>query len=199
VRLTLCWRGPVGPGCFPEDEDALARLAGAGVYLRIKSYDGGRTVRYVGRSVRLLSRFDQHLRDVLTFSSALRDDAGHVALARDAVHRVVAYNALEDVLALVAAEARRMRFFYALAEEGFDADWLGVVEGALKARIETRLDDTALGENVQPIPLSGFDEDFAIESDLSALDAAGRDLLGAIIGAEDIRLPTSSLELGHAE
>ena len=199
MRLTLCWQGPVGPGCFPEDQDALVRMSGPGVYLRLKRYGGGRTVRYVGQSVRLLSRFDQHLRDVLTFSAALRDDAGDIALARDAAHRVAAYNALDRVLALAAAEAGRMRFFYALAEDGFDSDWLGVIEGALKARLEARLTDAGLGENVQPIPLAGFDEDLAIDSDFSALDAAGRALLEEVIGTDEIRLAADSRELGHAE
>ena len=82
MQLTLVWRGPVGPGQFPEDGDGLAALAAPGVYLRIKRYDGGRTVSYVGQSTRLVVRFDRHLRDILTFTAALRDDAGAVAPGR---------------------------------------------------------------------------------------------------------------------
>ena len=67
MELTLHWRGPVGPGRFPESDAELEAMAGAGVYLRVKRYAGGRTVSYVGQSRRLLTRFDQHIRDILTF------------------------------------------------------------------------------------------------------------------------------------
>jgi hypothetical protein len=100
MKLTLQWRGPIGPGLFPEAGDALAALAAPGIYLRIKHYEGAggdaRTVSYVGQSKQLIVRFDQHLRDILTFSSALRDRTGEVALARDGANRYQAYNALEE-------------------------------------------------------------------------------------------------------
>jgi len=67
MELTLCWQGPIGPGLFPEAGDDLAALAVSGIYLRVKRYDDDRTVSYVGQSKQLIVRFDQHLRDILTF------------------------------------------------------------------------------------------------------------------------------------
>jgi len=61
MSVTLTWEGPAGPGCFPDDPLVFARLCEAGVYLRVKSYDGGRLVAYAGQSVALLARVDQHL------------------------------------------------------------------------------------------------------------------------------------------
>jgi hypothetical protein len=201
MELLLRWRGPVGPGRFPGSEAALEAIAGAGVYLRVKRYAGGRTVSYVGQSRRLLGRFDQHIRDILTFSSALRDDAGTVALARAAVSRLAAYNALDDVLPLVAAEARRLRFYWASCADGFDEAYLTLAEGALKGRLEDAAAGAEAGllcENRQGIAEADFDDDIVIVHDFDALDGTDRALLVEITGGDAIRLPARLAELGHA-
>jgi hypothetical protein len=199
MELPLRWQGPVGPGLFPEAGDDLAALAAPGVYLRIKRYDGDRTVSYVGRSNRLVVRFDQHLRDILTFSSALRNDTGSVALGREGANRFAVYNRLGDVMALVAAEAARMRFFWAACEDGFREAYLSLVEGALKSRLEAAAGGAFACENVQGIGGSGFDDDIVIAHDFDALDADGRELLTGLLGTDPIRLSARIAELGHAE
>ena len=125
MDLTLRWRGPVGPGRFPTSGDALAALAVPAC-----------TVSYVGQSKQPIVRFDQHLRDILTFSSALRDRTGAIALARDGANRYQTYNDLEAVIARVTAEAAQLRFYWAACEDGFDAAYLSLIEGALKVRLE---------------------------------------------------------------
>ena len=193
----------MGPGSFPSTGDGLAALAVAGVYLRIKQYDGQdgdtRTVSYVGQSTRLIVRFDQHLRDILTFSSALRDDSGAVALARDGANRFEAYNALEDVLKLVAADAARLRFYWAACEDGFDAAYLSLVEGALKNRLEDKLagGEMLACENKQGISGAGFDEDLVIAHHFGELKTTDAALLTDLLGAEPIRLAVPSAEFDH--
>ena len=61
VTVTLEWQGLVGADCIPNDPLIFENPRQAGVYLRIKSYAGGRIVAYAGQSVSLLARFDQHL------------------------------------------------------------------------------------------------------------------------------------------
>lgn len=202
MELVLRWRGPVGPGRFPESGDTLDAIAGAGVYLRIKRYDAGRTVSYVGQSRQLIVRFDQHIRDILTFSAALRDDDGAVALARDGVSRLAAYNALDTVMPLIAAEAARLRFYWALCADGFDEACLTLVEGALKDRLEAVVAgrrDTLSCENRQGFAEPDFDDEIVIVHDFDALDDADRALLADITGGAPIRLPARLAELGHAE
>jgi len=201
MDLILRWQGPVGPGLFPEAGDELAALATPGVYLRIKRYENDRTVSYVGQSTQLIVRFDQHLRDILTFSSALRDRTGAVALARDGVSRYRAYNALADVMALATAEAARLRFYWAACEDGFDAAWLSLVEGALKTRLEAQVaGGTAFAcDNLQGIGEGSFDEDIVITHDFGALIDSETTLLVGLLGSEPIHLTVPVAELDHVE
>jgi hypothetical protein len=201
MELMLRWQGPTGPGLFPEAGDALAELAVPGVYLRIKQYEEGRTVSYVGQSKQLIVRFDQHLRDILTFSSALRDQTGAVALARDGASRYQAYNALESVLALAAAEAARLRFYWAACADGFDAAYLSLVEGALKAQLEAQVAGGAAFacDNRQGIGEGAFDEDIVIVHAFDALDDADAALLGGLLGDDPIHLTVPAAEFGHVE
>jgi len=205
MNLTLRWQGPVGAGLFPEKGDEVSALAEPGVYLRIKHYDAAdteaRTVAYVGQSKQLIVRFDQHLRDILTFSSALRDDTGAVALARDGVSRYQAYNALGPVMALVAAEAARLRFYWATCEDGFDMAFLGLIEGALKTRLESQvLESNAFAcENIQGIGEGDFDEDIVICHEFDALRAADSALLGSLLGDDPIHLTVPLADFDHVE
>jgi hypothetical protein len=205
MDLTLRWQGPIGPGLFPETGDELAALATPGVYLRIKQYDGedatARTVSYVGQSRQLIVRFDQHLRDILTFSSALRDQTGAVVLARDGANRYQAYNGLKTVMALVAAEAARLRFYWAACEDGFDEAYLSLVEGALKTRLEDKVagGDAFACENRQGIVERGFDEDIVIAHAFDALEASHAALLGDLLGGDPIHLTVPLAEFGHVE
>ena len=205
MDLTLYWRGPVGPGTFPEEGDALAALAEAGVYLRIKQYtDTGaspRTVSYVGQSKQLIVRFDQHLRDILTFSSALRDSTGSVVLARDGANRYQAYNALDSVMSLVAAEAARLRFYWAACEDGFDAAYLNLIEGALKKRLERQSsgDGSLDCENIQGIGSEDFDEEIVVTHAFDALEADHEAFLHGLLGSEPLRLTVPLTEFDHVE
>lgn len=201
MELTLQWRGPVGPGLFPPSDNDLAALATPGVYLRLKQYEGGRTISYVGQSTRLIVRFDQHLRDILTFSAALRDHTGAIALARDGTSRYQAYNALDDVMALVSAEAARLRFYWATCEEGFDEAYLGLVEGALKERLEARVAGGGIFgcENKQGIGEAAFDEDIIIVQAFDELAADDATLLAGLVGTDPIHLMVPLAEFDHVE
>ena len=201
MELTLYWQGPIGPGLFPEAGDDLAALAVSGVYLRVKQYDDGRTVSYVGQSKQLIVRFDQHLRDILTFSSALRDRTGAIALARDGVNRYQAYNALGSVMTLVSDEAARLRFYWASCEDGFDEAYLSLTEGALKARLEEKVadGDAFACENKQGIGEGEFDEDIIVTHVFDNLETADAALLGDLIGNDPIYLSVPLAELDHVE
>ena len=201
MELSLRWQGPIGPGLFPTSGDGLAALAAPGVYLRVKRYDEGRTVSYVGQSKQLIVRFDQHLRDILTFSSALRDQTGAIALARHSANRYQAYNDLEAVMALVTAEAARLRFYWAACEDGFDAAYLSLIEGALKARLEDKVagGDAFACENKQGIGEPSFDEDIVVAHAFDALENSDAVLLGDLIGTDPIHLTVPLAELGHVE
>jgi hypothetical protein len=202
MNLTLRWQGPIGPGLFPEAGDDLAVLAVPGVYLRVKRYEQDRTVSYVGQSRQLIVRFDQHLRDILTFSAALRDETGAVVLGREGASRYGVYNALDNVMPMVAAEAARLRFFWAACEDGFDEEYLSLVEGALKTRLEEQAmgDETALAvENRQGIAEPDFEDDIVIVHELDELAVEDRAVVNTILGAAPIRLAVRIAELGHAE
>ena len=205
MKLTLQWRGPIGPGLFPEAGDALAALAAPGIYLRIKQYEGAggdaRRVSYVGQSKQLIVRFDQHIRDILTFSSALRDQTGEVALARDGASRYQAYNALEDVMALVTAEAARLRFYWAACEDGFDVAYLNLIEGALKARLEGQVagGGAFACENKQGIADGALEEDIVISHVFDDLEAADAALLTDLMAADPIHLTVPLAEFDYAE
>ena len=79
MDITLVWQGPLGPGLFPEDPATLEPFREAGVYLRLKRYRAGRTVSYVGQSVSVLTRIDQHLTTMLSLQAPLRD--AHAAMS----------------------------------------------------------------------------------------------------------------------
>ena len=201
MELTLRWQGPVGPGLFPEAGDDLASLAIPGVYLRVKRYDDERTVSYVGQSTQLIVRFDQHLRDILTISSALRDHTGAIALARDGANRYRAYNALEAVMALVTAEAARLRFYWAACEDGFDAAYLSLIEGALKARLEEQVagGEAFACDNKQGIGEAAFDEDIVVSHAFDALETADAALLDDLLGTDPIHLTVPLAEIDHVQ
>jgi hypothetical protein len=195
MSVELVWQGPVGPGCadgtpFPDDPLLFENLCEAGVYLRIKTYDNGRTIAYAGQSVSLLSRFDQHLVAMLSLAAPLRDAAGEVVFTCDAAARLDAYGRLEDATALAAADAGRVRFWYALCDDYFHAEHLNLAEGLLQRRIAQRL-SSALSdvENARAAPGALPDEvpDIWI-NDFSGLDATGAALLAGLLGDQPMTL-----------
>ena len=119
MNLELNWRGPYGAGLFPQTLEAMAELLNAGVYLRIKRYAGERTVAYVGQSKQLLARMDQHVSAVLGLDHALRDETGRVGFLPAFDARFRSLNDIETVVGLALADARCMRFFCALCDDGF--------------------------------------------------------------------------------
>lgn len=188
MAVTLNWEGPIGAGAFPRDPLLFERMDEAGVYLRIKTYDGGRTVAYAGQSVSLLARFDQHLASMLSLAVPLRDASGAVVFRGDAASRIEAYDRLDDAVALAAADARRVRFYFAMCDDYFHVEHLNLAEGLLQRRIAVRLSDT---ENAVAAP-GGIPDDCpdVWENDFSGLDAASRDVLHGLLGADPLRLET---------
>ncbi|MBT5810161.1 MAG: hypothetical protein HOI19_07280, partial [Rhodospirillaceae bacterium] len=124
MTVSLFWQGPVGPGCFPIDPLIYENLCEPGVYLRVKTYAENRLVAYAGQSVSLLSRFDQHLTAMLSLSAPLRDLDGAVIFTGDAGARLQAYRTLETASLLAAADAARVRFWYARCDEYFHGEHL---------------------------------------------------------------------------
>ena len=198
MSVELVWQGPVGPGClpgatFPDDPLLFENLCEAGVYLRIKTYDNDRTIAYAGQSVSLLARFDQHLVAMLSLAAPLRDAAGDVVFTGDAASRIDAYGRLDDATALAAADAGRVRFWYAQCDDYFHTEHLNLVEGLLQRRIAVRLSDV---ENAKAAPGAMPDDvpDIWV-NDFSGLDDVGKNLLQDLLGDTPMTL---DMLAGHA-
>ncbi len=175
-----------------------------GVYLRLKSYDGGRSVHYVGQSKSVLMRIDQHITAMLSLQYPLRNAEGEKIGRGDFTDRINAYNQIESAMSAVAADVTRMRFFFAPCDDEarFTPEHLNLVEGALKTRLEQRsAEQNGLSsvENIQGVPASDFDGTIAIESAFDQLDHNDRDAVAHIIGADGIEISETELGLSHAE
>ena len=202
MSVELVWQGPVGPGRYPEpafpaDPLMFENLCEAGVYLRIKTYEAGRTVAYAGQSVSLLSRFDQHLAAMLSLAAPLRNAEGEVVFTGDAGARIDAYGNLADATALAAADAGRVWFWYALCDDYFHTEHLNLAEGLLQRRIADRLNSRSSDfENAKAAPGAMSDDvpDTWI-NDFSGLDTAGIRVLGDLLGDEAMTL---EMLTGHA-
>lgn len=196
MRLTLCWTGPVGAGLFPEAADGLQALAVPGVYLRLKRYRRGRLIGYVGQSRNLLSRFDQHLADLFGLAVDLRDEDGRLAFARGFDGRLGCYRDVAAALALVRAEAERMRFFYAPCDEAFPKTRLNLVEGALRERMTARIAGSArlAAENRIAPPAGEADDAVVLDLRFDALAEGDAASLAALLGGEPIRVPLAAAE-----
>lgn len=190
MAVTLFWQGPIGPGAFPapyrEDSLLFETLCQSGVYLRVKLYEGGRTVAYAGQSVSLLSRFDQHLSAMLSLAAPLRDASGAVVFSGDAEARIDAYDRLDEASAMAVADTRRVRFFYALCDAYFHVEHLNLAEGLLQRRIADRLSDV---ENAVAAPGRVPDDCPDVwENDFGDIDPEGRVVLEAMLGTAPILL-----------
>ncbi|MDP6474213.1 MAG: GIY-YIG nuclease family protein [Alphaproteobacteria bacterium] len=187
MKLELHWRGPFGAGYFPQSDAGMQELLRAGVYLRLKCYARGRNVAYVGQSKQVLARIDQHIGAVLGLTHGLRDDAGRVVFTPAFDARLRALNDIERVAGLALAEARRMRFFCAFCDDGFDSDFLGLVEYLLMLRLA----DGGSGgeaENINRPPVVAFDSEVIVESDLGAIAPKDQKLLRGLIGEAPLRV-----------
>jgi len=93
-------------------------------------------------------------------------------------------------MTLVSDEAARLRFYWAFCEDGFDEPYLNLVEGALKARLETRVavGDAFACENKQGIGEGEFNEDIIVTRVFDNLEPADATLLGDLIGNDPIYL-----------
>ena len=134
MTVSLVWQGPFGVNAIPRDPLLFENLCQPGVYLRVKTYDNGRLIAYVGQSVSLLVRFDQHLSLMLALATPLRDPA-------DAGVRLQAFNDLELFSSLACDDVRRVLFFYALCDNYFYIEHLNLVEAVLQGRIRGRSDE----------------------------------------------------------
>ena len=199
MRLVLNWTGPIGPGCFPSDLVALEALARPGVYLRVKRYDHGRTIGYVGQSRNVLIRIDQHLTNALGLLYPIRDGSGQVRARGDFAARLAAYNDLESAVRLAAEDVARTRFYAASCGDEFDADHLTLVEGALKRRIETRIARSAGAlacDNLQGIAVPAEAIEMAIDNVLDALAPADQAVVADLVGREPIEIAAMLAEAG---
>lgn len=201
MRLALTWTGPVGPGAFPIDTLALEALARPGVYLRVKRYGRGRTVGYVGQSRNVLVRIDQHLTQALGLLYPVRDADGVVRSRGDLAARIGAYNDLTQAARLAAEDAARTRFYVAFCSEEFDPDYLSLVEGALKRRMEARIGASAEAvsvENLQGIVLPEEAVEVVIDNDYGALVPEEREIVAGLLGEVSIEIAALLAEIGHA-
>lgn len=199
MHLTLAWRGPVGPGKFPEDADALEALDAPGVYLRVKAYERGNLVAYVGQSAHLLGRFDQHLVRTLGLTYPLRDDAGRAAYGGGLLERMASFNALEETAQRALREAARTKFYYALSEDGFERDYMAAIERLLIDRVRDRVGAYLEAAENKATPLaSGVDLEVRIESDFSSLNTSDAATLAKLIGEEPICVqPFEALDVAY--
>ena len=197
MDLNLCWRGPVGPGSFPTAPNAVEAINKAGVYLRLKLYEGGRTIAYVGQSGHLMTRFDQHLTRLLSLHQPLRDASGYVVDQRGVENRFMALNAISTVAPLAIEEILRTQFYFSLAEDGFDVDYLTLIEAMLKARAENVMHEQP--ENIQSINPGEFDHDILIVSDFSKVEASGQELIERVIGDTPIEIPAAQELFANAD
>ena len=78
MDLPLCWRGPAAPKNFPTEPDAVEASNNFGVYHRLKLYEGGLTIAYVGQSGHVMMRFDQYLTRLLSLQQPLRETSGQI-------------------------------------------------------------------------------------------------------------------------
>ena len=139
--VSLSWQGPLGVGAIPRDPLLFENLCQPGVYLRVKTYDYGRLVVYVGQSSSLLARFDQHLSSMLALASPLRDPSGEVVFSADAGVRLQAFKDLDRYSSLACDDVRRVLFFYAKCDNYFHNEHLNLVEALLQDRIRGRLNE----------------------------------------------------------
>ena len=197
MDLNLCWRGPVGVGKFPTDPDAVDAFNQPGVYLRVKLYENGRTIAYVGQSGQLMARFDQHLTHLLSLHQPLRDASGQVVGQPGIENRFVALNAIPSVAPLVIDEVLRTQFYFALAADGFDVDYLTLIEAMLKARAEEVMHDQP--ENIQAINPGEFDHEISIISEFADVDAVDRQLIESVIGDASIEIRSMPKSFAHAD
>lgn len=182
MKLELHWQGPYGAGLFPHTAEGMENLLRAGVYLRIKSYSGGRTVAYVGQSKQVLARIDQHIGGVLGLTHGLRNESGKIVFTPAFDARLRALNDIENVAQLALAEARRMRFYCAFCDDGFDSDFLGLVEYLLMQRLSVAR-GAGDAENINRPPVAEFDAEVVVESEFGALAAACKKMLRGLVGA----------------
>ncbi|MGY9017991.1 MAG: hypothetical protein ACKVHX_00780 [Alphaproteobacteria bacterium] len=197
MDLNLCWRGPVGAGNFPTDPNAVDAINEAGIYLRLKLYQGDRTIAYVGQSGHLMMRFDQHLTRLLSLHQPLRDASGQIVVEHGPENRFLALNEIITVAPLAIEEVLRTRFYFALAEDGFDVDYLTLIEAMLKARAEDIMHEQP--ENIQSINPGEFDHEILVVSDFSNVDAAGCRLIESVIGDTAIEIPSTQELFANAD
>ena len=186
MDLELHWRGPIGPGNFPTETTTVEDLNQSGIYLRLKIYQNGRCIAYVGQSQNLLFRFVQHIRSILSLQQLLRDHMGSLVVSQNFRDRFNFINKLSSLGMLAIAEAERTKFYFALGRDGFDTEYLGLIEAMLKTRAEKILCGDL--ENIQDITPGEFDHDITISNNFSRVGSEGYKLIGSIIGHESIRV-----------
>ena len=190
MDLTLVWRGPMVAGNFPGDVDAGLKLSTHGIYVRLKLYKSDRLVAYVGQLKNLLSRFEQHVTGVLSLVQQLRGDKGNsIKFSGDGDIRANTINNLKILGPIALSEAKRLRFIYALAEGGFDPNYLTLLESFLKHSADHNLKERM--ENVQSINPSEFDHEIKIYQNFSLLKEKTRLLVRQIIGPDPILIPAA--------
>jgi hypothetical protein len=134
---------------------------------------------------------------MLSLAAPLRNEAGHVVFTGDGAARIDAYGDLAAASALAAADAGRVRFWYALCDDYFHAEHLNLAEGLLQRRIAARLGAASSDvENAKAAP-GAMPEDVPDSwvNDFSGLDEHGRQILSDLLGEDVMTLDMLS---GHA-
>jgi len=134
-----------------------------------------------------MMRFDQYLTRLLSLQQPLRETSGQILDQRGPENRFLALNEITIMAALAIDEVLRTQFYFALAEDGFDVDYLTLFEAMLQARAKDFMHEQP--ENIQSINPGEFDHDILIVRDFSNVADAGHQLIRSVIGNTDIEIP----------
>ena len=197
MDLHLFWRGPLQYGNFPTDLASFGTLNHAGIYLGLKLYNNGRTIAYVGQSRHLISGCDQHLTHILSLRQPLRDINGLVVEQYGVEYRFVVLNDIAGVRPMAIGEALPTQFYFALVYDGFDINYLTLIEAILKERAENIMREQL--ENIQKITPGEFDHDNSMVSDFSHVYVGRCELIEVVIGNTPIEISTAQGVFAHAD
>ena len=105
------------------------------------------------------------------------------------MNNIIEKNNLKILGPIALSEAKRIRFFYALAEDGFDPDYLTLLELFRKHSADHNLKERM--ENVQSINPGEFEHDINFYQDFSLLKEKIRLLVRPVIGPDPILIPAA--------
>ena len=150
----------------------------------------------VGQFRNLISRFEQHLTRLLSLRQPLRDANRLVVKHCGTENRFVTLNDIAEMAPLAIEETLRTQFYFALGQDGFDINYLTLIEAMLKKRAENIMGEQL--ENIQKINPEEFDHEISIVFDFSYVDVRECELIEEVIGNTPIQIPMVQEDFGHA-